>query len=82
MAPQIRRFEENTQSHMIARLVPVLFGDSNWGWAAYKIVHYYGVDKLILDYSGDIKTMELPMVCDCMYHTIYSNDEYIRIELK
>lgn len=82
LAPQIRRFEENTQSHMIARLVPVLFGDSNWGWAAYKIVHYYGVDKLILDYSGDIKTMELPMVCDCMYHTIYSNDEYIRIELK
>ena len=58
------------------------------GWRAdgfIDISHCYGKNNVYVEYNTekvDLSKMNLPLLRDTMYHTIYGNDEYIYIVLK
>lgn len=73
------------QYPVIDRLVPVtLSGDWNWAWGQAYFFHYFGLKKIDWNMykDMDMKSMDLPVVKDTMYHTIKSDGTYLLIELK
>ena len=66
---------------MLNRLVPITFrGD--WYWGTEGFLKYYGLKNCFRNSSIDLRTYDLPVVKDTMYHTVKAKDNYVLIELK
>lgn len=79
-APEIRHMPQDYK--MLNRLVPITFGDSSSYWGGYSFSNYYGIKNLIWDYELDLGDLDLPLMKDSIYHSIYGNEEYVRIVIK
>lgn len=80
-APALRNRERDV--HLISRLVPITFGNSQWEWGRYQFVHNYGLEAYVeVGDEMDLTGRELPMVEDNLYHTIWADEECILIDLK
>lgn len=78
-SPVIRPMNKNY--NILNRLIPITFRES-WSWGQKQFFGYYGLKNVTRDASKDLKTYDLPIVKDTMYHTIYGNDQYVLIQLK
>jgi hypothetical protein len=78
-SPVIDNMPQNYQ--MLNRLVPINFRES-WWWGQFGFYNYYNLANVVQDFSIDLKTYDLPIIEDHMYHTIRGKDNYILIELK
>lgn len=65
------------------RLVPIAFRENRY-WGSYGIRYYYGLKRLDWVYktNENFADYDMPVVADCIYHTIYADDERILIALK
>lgn len=79
-SPAIRSQKQNYQ--ILNRLIPSTFGGDGWMWSEYYFYNYFSLKNVIQDSSIDLKTYDLPIINDTMYHTIKGRDSYILIELK
>lgn len=78
-APVIQNMPQDYQ--ILNRLVPVMF-QGPWMWGEYEFFYYYGLKNIIWDQAIDIRTYNLPIIKDTIYHTIRGNEKNILIELK
>lgn len=68
---------------LLEMLTPVQLSDSTWYWGNYQLLHYSGLDDRIETANGaDFKPLNLPLVVDHAYHTIWADETHILIELK
>ena len=77
ISPILRNMPQDYQ--MLNNLVPVQF-KGNWDWGEYYFYNYFDLKNIKKSYN--LKTYDLPILKDTMYHTIKGNDKYILIELK
>ena len=66
---------------MINRLVPTTFG-GDWSWNIQYFYSYFKIPNIYIDYSKDLKEMNLPLLKDTMYHQIFGDSNNILIVLK
>lgn len=78
-APIVRNMPSDY--NMLNRLLPQTFSGNN-SWFSYKFYHYYDMRNVKEDLSHDFAEMELPVVKDCIYHTIRTDGEKVLVELK
>lgn len=78
-APIIRNMP--TDYNILNRLLPQTFSGNNM-WFCYKFYHYYDMKNVKKDLSHDFVEQELPVVKDCIYHTIRAEGEKVLVELK
>lgn len=67
--------------NVLGRLVPVTFQEYWWPWGTKSFYGYYGLNAKE-DRSVDLKTLNLALVKDGMYHSIYSDAHSVLVELK
>ena len=79
-APTIARMPQDFQ--MLNRLVPITFRGPEYVWGRFGIINYYGLYNVAQNPYTDLSTLNLPMVVDNKYHTIYADDKHVLIELK
>lgn len=78
-SPIIERMQNDYP--ILKRLIPVTFrGD--WDWGKKGFYSYYGLKNMKRDDSVDLSKYNLPLVKDSIYHTIYSDDNCVLINLK
>ena len=78
-APMIRHMPQDYQ--VLNRLVPVNFQDSEEYWGTYGFMNYYGLPGIRAVSKGDYWDMGLPVIATSPFHTIYSDGEYIWLNL-
>lgn len=78
-APIIRNMPSDY--NMLNRLLPQTFSGNNV-WFSYKFYHYYDMRNVKEDLSHDFAELGLPVVKDCIYHTIRAEGEKVLVELK
>lgn len=78
-APSIEKMPTDYQ--MLRRLVPVGFWGPDSTWGQFGLLNYYGLDAAPYSYV-DLKTLDLPLVEETVYHTIYADEKHVLIELK
>lgn len=73
---------DNMSSHfpILSSLVPNTFA-GGWYWSQIYFYKYFKL-KHVSKSMTDLSTLDLPIVVDTMYHSIYASGEYILIELK
>lgn len=79
LAPNIRNMPQTY--NMLNRLIPITF-NGDWYWGTYKFFHYYDLKNIYQNENLDLKTYDLPILKDTVYHRIRGNDEYVLVELK
>lgn len=79
-APAMEAMRQDFQ--MMNRLVPTTFSDSSWEWGRFGFENYYRLHNIKWDSSIDLRELELPIVCESIYHTIRAESNYVLIELK
>lgn len=78
-APALRHMPQDFQ--ILNRLVPITFQDSEEYWGTYGFKNYYGLSGVRVVRSGDYWEMDLPLIVQSPYHTIYSDGKYIWLNL-
>lgn len=78
-APAIRHMPQDFQ--ILNRLIPITFQDSEEYWGTYGLDNYYGLSGIDIVSKGDYWDMDLPIVAKSTYHTIYSDGNYIWLNL-
>ena len=78
-APVIRHMPQDYQ--ILNRLVPINFQDSEEYWGTYGFMNYYGLPGIRAVSKGDYWDMGLPIIAKSPFHTIYSNGEFIWLNL-
>lgn len=78
-SPVVENMKANCK--ILERLIPITFRET-WYWGLKGFYGYYGLKNVQQDESIDLKTYNLPLIKDGMYHTIYGNNNYILIKLK
>lgn len=87
-APSIRNMPQNYQ--ILNRLLSMenCFGETDlWGKkldaaGTYRFYNWYNLKNVVQDEDVDLRTYQLPVLEEHMYHTIRGRDSYILIELK
>ena len=68
---------------LLDELVPVQFSDSSWYWGDYQLLHYSGLDDvLVRSEAMNLTSLELPVIVESAYHTIRGDGKHLLIELK
>lgn len=77
----INNFPQNY--NMMKRLIPVTFCGKDF-WGGKGIAQYYGLNlDLVWGYTDEnLLDMDLPLLKDTMYHTVYGDDSNILVKLK
>lgn len=66
---------------VLDRLIPVTFrGD--WKWGEYEFYNYYGLKNVTSDDSVELSALNLPLLKDTNYNTIYGDSQNILVILK
>ena len=67
---------------VLGRLVPATFDGSGWIWTTYYFYNYLRLPNIQVDQNVDLREMDLPMLSDGPYQTIYGDDTHVLIVLK
>lgn len=67
---------------VLGRLVPATFDGSGWIWTTYYFYYYLKLPNIQVDQNVDLREMDLPMLSDGPYQTIYGDDTHVLIVLK
>lgn len=79
-SPVILRIDDNYR--LITRLVPNIVNES-WAHGKIYVDNYFGLGNyIIMDYSDDFKSLDLPVLKDTFFHTIRGDGERILIEFR
>ena len=78
-APQLRNYPHNYR--MLEDLVPITFQDT-WNWGSYSFFHLFDMRNIAEDSEQDLREMDLPLVKESMYNSIYGDGEHFLIVLK
>lgn len=78
-APILHNLPDDNE--ILFRLLPDTFGGGD-DWTQYGFYYYYGLKNVVWDRETDLTAMDLPVLEERMYHTIYGADEFILIALK
>lgn len=78
LAPTLRSLP--AEDEILRRLVPRTLG-GGWAWSQYMFYHYTSVKGLTWT-NDDLSDLDLPLIEDNMYETIYGDENYLRIEFK
>lgn len=78
---------DEKRNPVLRRLVPVTFGGSGWTWNQAYFFTHFGLKNVKQNASYNdnyinLREMNLPILKNTMYHTIYGDEDYILIELK
>lgn len=80
-APAIRNMPQNYQ--ILNRLLSEhnCFSDET-DWGTYRFYNWFNLQNVVKNENIDLRTYELPILEEHMYHTIRGRDSYILVELK
>lgn len=78
-APSIRHMPQDYE--ILNRLVPITFQDSAEYWGMYGLENYYALSGIDIVSKGDYWDLDLPLVVQSTYHTIYSDGNLIWLNL-
>jgi len=79
LAPPLRNAPQSY--NILSRLVPVTF-QGPWKWGSYGFRYYYAIPHIDTETPADLYGMDLPLLSDTMYYSIYGDDRYVLIYLK
>ena len=65
---------------ILYRLIPPTLG--RYKWAQYYMIHYLGFDNLKMDRSRKLKKMDLPLIKETAFYSIYGDEKHLRVEFR
>jgi hypothetical protein len=67
---------------LLEEIVPVQLAASDWYWGDYQLLHYTGLEDILVPAETDLEALNLPIIVDNIYHTIKGDGEHLLIVLK
>lgn len=66
--------------NLLARIIPSYLGDSSFVFTDFVLYYYY--DLPITRAETDLSELDLPVLCDNVYETIYGDETHLLVKLK